>query len=126
MSKFNEPLKIEVIGKALVIDIYVPDTRQEKSMKAKGLTPVGAPTPKNKLWEDSTQRLSITEFDEHPVQGIVKAISSVVLEEEVGTIKINDRIAVRVGAGEPVVYQNRHYLRIAPHEIMFKYLGTER
>jgi hypothetical protein len=129
MSKLTEQLPIEVIGEALILDPIMPDTRSEKTMKDKmKMKVVDAPDPKNKYWEDSTKRHKITDFDEHPFQGIVKGISPLLKDrnDKIGSIKINDRIAIRVGAGEPVVFKDKTYVRVAPHEIMFKYQGQER
>ena len=74
MSKFDEPLKVEVIGKALIIEPIVPDTAPVKKLKAAGQIPVGKPKPKNPLWEDSTTKTPVEDWDEHPFQAIVKAL----------------------------------------------------
>jgi len=124
MSKHDEPLKIEVLGNALVIDPIIPDTKAEKSLKASGMKPISAPDPKNKLWSDSQDRKHISEWDEHPLQGIVKGMSEKA-KQDLPSIKLNDHVGLRVGSGEPIIYQNHIYWRAAPHEILFKYLGNK-
>lgn len=128
MSKLTEPLKIEVIGKAIVVDPFMPDTRAEKKAKAAGMIVTGKPDVKNPFYEDQQQRHKVRDFDEHPFQGIVKAMSPILNGDTdlIGSLKINDRIAFRVGSGEPIVFKDHVYWRVAPHEIMFKYQGAER
>jgi hypothetical protein len=128
MSQFNEPLKIEIIGEAIIVEPYVPDTKSEKELKKSGMVVVDKPDPKNRMWEDSTNRHKVSDFDEHPFQGTIKQISPLLKEkyEKIGSLEINDRIAFRVGSGEPIIYKGKVYWRVAPHEILFKYLGSER
>lgn len=127
MSKFDEPLKIEVMGNAIVIDPIVPDSIPEKKMKEMGQKPIEAADPKNKFWDDGVARTKPSDYDEHPMQGIIKQISEQASKDPmVVGLKINDRIACRIGAGEPLIYKNKIYFRLAPHEVMFKYIGSER
>ena len=127
MSKFDEPLKIEVMGNAIVIDPIVPDSIHEKKMKEMGQKTIKAPDPKNRFWDDGVARSKVSDYDEHPMQGIVKAISEQASKDlMIDGLKINDRIACRIGAGEPLIYKDKVYFRLAPHEIMFRYMGSER
>ena len=126
MSQLNEPLKIEVIGNAIIVDPFVPKTIQEKKMKEQGMIVTDKLDPKNPLWEDSTQRNKVSDWDEHPFQGIVKAIGDGVPDGTIGTIKVNDRVACRIGCGEPIIFKTKVYWRVTAHEILLKYIGTER
>lgn len=128
MSQFNEPLKIEVIGEAIIVEPYFPKTRDEKKAGTKGIITVSDLKDKNPHFPEKKPQVTVQDFDEHPAQGIVKAISPTLQEndEKLGSIKINDRIGFRIGAGEPIVYKDVVYWRLAPHEVIFKYLGSER
>lgn len=128
MSELNEPLKIEVIGLAIVVDPIFPDTKAERSArKSSDIISVKDVQPKNKFYPEKQSEHGIDEWDQHPCQGIVKCINKKLEEDPaIGSIKINDRLAFRISSGEPIVYKDHVYWRIAPHEIMFKYLGAER
>ncbi len=128
MSKFDEPLKIEVIGAAIIIDPIFPETKAERTArKSSNIIGVRDVQPKNKFYPEDQSKHGIDEWDEHPCQGIVKGISSILVDDPVmGSIKINDRLAFRISSGEPIVFKDHVYWRIAPHEVMFKYQGADR
>jgi hypothetical protein len=126
MSKLTEPLKIEVIGRGIIVEGYFPLTKKEESALKQGIKPFEDIEDKNKYWPTGRTKWAFSEFPEHPAQGIVKAISPHLTDEEKGSLKVNNRVAFRPGSGEQIVYKDKVYYRLAPHEIMFKYIGSQR
>lgn len=132
MSKDPRPFPIQPIEDWIIVNRIEVSSKEDKKKKkldlvsAPGLTSQSIVDLENKkakemaTYESAKGKL-LDMWDEHPNQGIVKAVGpGRILEEGVKVpvpLKVGQKIYYRGQVGEPVIVNKKLYWMIKPHEV---------